>query len=124
MNKFEQTSQHTTYTLNTDEIYAELEKRAEEKAIKRFAFIRSEKYEKILLARLRSELKLAHNDKVSFNQLTDEALNTDKYKKWLVDYSEKAKEYELAKDKYNNFVAFKDMKITEESSARYLIAKK
>ena len=99
-------AEHTTYTLNTDEIYSELEKRAEDKAIKRFAFIRSEKYEKILLARLRSELKLAHNDKVSFNQLTDEALNTDKYKKWLVDYSEKAKEYELAKDKYNNFVAF------------------
>lgn len=117
-------AEHTTYTLNTDEIYAELEKRAEDKATKRFAFIRSEKYEKILLARLRSELKLAHNDKVSFNQLTDEALNTDKYKKWLVDYSEKAKAYELAKDKYNNFVAFKDMKITEESSARYLIAKK
>jgi hypothetical protein len=51
-------------------------------------------------------------------------MNTDKYKKWLADYSNKAKEYELAKDKYNNFVAFKDMKITEESSARYLINKK
>jgi hypothetical protein len=114
----------TTYTLNTNEIYAELEKRAEEKAEKRFVFIRSEKYEKILLAKLRTELKLAHNDKVSFNQLTDEAMNTDKYKKWLADYSNKAKEYELAKDKYNNFVAFKDMKITEESSARYLINKK
>tara|TARA_Y100001972_G_scaffold100146_1_gene124427 strand:- start:711 stop:1067 length:357 start_codon:yes stop_codon:yes gene_type:complete len=114
----------TTYTLNTNEIYNELEKRAEEKAEKRFVFIRSEKYEKILLAKLRTELKLAHNDKVSFNQLTDEAMNTDKYKKWLADYSNKAKEYELAKDKYNNFVAFKDMKITEESSARYLINKK
>ena len=42
-------AEHTTYTLNTDEIYSELEKRAEDKAIKRFAFIRSEKYEKILL---------------------------------------------------------------------------
>ena len=31
---------------------------------------------------------------------------------------------ELGKDKYNNRVAFKDMKITEESSARYLINKK
>ena len=56
----------TTYTLNTNEIYNELEKRAEEKAEKRFVFIRSEKYEKILLAKLRTELKLAHNDKVSF----------------------------------------------------------
>ena len=113
-------AEHTTYTLESDKLYNELEEKAE----KIFVFIRSEKYEKILLAKLRTELKLAHNDKVSFNQLTDEAMNTDKYKKWLVDYSEKAKAYELAKDKYNNFVAFKDMKITEESSARYLINKK
>ena len=39
-------AEHTTYTLNTNEIYAELEKRAEQKAEKRFVFIRSEKYEK------------------------------------------------------------------------------
>ena len=117
-------AEHTTYTLNTDEIYSELEKRAEDKAIKRFAFIRSEKYEKILLAKLRAKKKLEHGEKVAFTQLTDEAYLDPEYAKWLDDYSKKSSNYELAKDKYNNRVAFKDMKITEESSARYLINKK
>ena len=31
---------------------------------------------------------------------------------------------DLCRDKYNNFIALKDMRITEESSARYLINKK
>ena len=78
----------------------------------------------IALPALGAKKKLEHGEKVAFTQLTDEAYLDPEYAKWLDDYSKKSSNYELAKDKYNNRVAFKDMKITEESSARYLINKK
>ena len=117
-------AEHTTYTLESDKLYNELEEKAEMKAKAKFYCVRVEKYEKILLAKLRAKKKLEHGEKVPFTQLTDEAYLDPEYAKWLDDYSKKSSNYELAKDKYNNRVAFKDMKITEESSARYLINKK
>ena len=117
-------AEHTTYTLESDKLYNELEEKAEMKAKAKFYCVRVEKYEKILLAKLRAKKKLEHGEKVSFTQLTDEAYLDPEYAKSLDDYSKKFSNYELAKDKYNNRVAFKDMKITEESSARYLINKK
>ena len=47
-----------------------------------------------------------------------------KYADWLREYSEAEQEYNRDRDRYNNLVALKDMRITEESSARYLINKK
>ena len=111
-----------TYTLNSEELFSDLEQSAEEKAEAVFKFVRMDKYEKILLAELKEEIKLKH-DKISQVELTDLAYKHDKYKKWLDNYSKRAKEKTLKSDLYNNRVALKDMRITEESSARYLIKK-
>ena len=111
-----------TYTLNSEELFTDLENSAEEKAEAVFKFVRSDKYEKILIAELKAEIKKMH-DKISQVELTDLAYRHPKYKKWLDDYSKKAKNKVLTSDKYNNRVALKDMRITEESSARYLIKK-
>ena len=70
----------------------------------------------------KAEIKQKH-DKISQVELTDLAYKHDKYKKWLDNYSKRAKEKTLKSDLYNNRVALKDMRITEESSARYLIKK-
>ena len=82
-----------------------------------------EKSEKIILAKLKNELRLNH-DKISQTELTDEAYRQTKYKEWLIAYTQAEKDFTLAKDYYNNLIALKDMRITEESSARYLINKK
>ena len=39
-----------TYTLNSEELFTDLENSAEEKAEAVFKFVRSDKYEKILIA--------------------------------------------------------------------------
>ena len=72
---------------------------------------------------LKSEIKFNH-DKISNVDLTDEAYRHKTYRDWLNKYCEAEKDYNLCRDKYNNFIALKDMRITEESSARYLINKK
>ena len=41
-----------TYTLNSEELFTDLEQSAEEKAEAVFKFVRSDKYEKILIAEL------------------------------------------------------------------------
>ena len=52
------------------------------------------------------------------------AYKEPKYKEWLIAYTQAEREFSLAKDYYNNLISLKDMRITEESSARYLINKK
>ena len=112
-----------TFVLDSDQTFLNLEKLANEKAEKLFRFRKLEKYEKICLAKLKSEIRLNH-EKISNADLTDEAYRHKTYRDWLDKYAEAEKDFNLAKDKYNNFVALKDMRITEESSARYLINKK
>ena len=53
-------AEHTTYTLESDKLYNELEEKAEMKAKAKFYCVRVEKYEKILLAKLRAKKKLEH----------------------------------------------------------------
>ena len=69
-----------TYTLNSEELFSDLETAAEEKAEAVFKFVRMDKYEKILLAELKAEIKQKH-DKISQVELTDLAYKHDKYKK-------------------------------------------
>lgn len=112
-----------TFVLDSDQTFLNLEKLANEKAEKLFRFRKLEKYEKICLAKLKSEIRLNH-EKISNADLTDEAYKHKTYRDWLDKYAEAEKDYNLCRDKYNNFIALKDMRITEESSARYLINKK
>jgi len=112
-----------TFVLDSDQTFLNLEKLANEKAEKLFRFRKLEKYEKICLAKLKSEIRLNH-EKISNADLTDEAYRHKTYRDWLDKYAEAEKDYNLCRDKYNNFIALKDMRITEESSARYLINKK
>jgi len=112
-----------TYALDTEELFTKLETAAEEKAEAIFRCVRAEKYEKILLADLKAEIRKGY-EKISQVELTDLAYRNPKYKKWLDDYSKKLKDKTQKVDAYNNVSALKDMRITEESSARYLINRK
>ena len=75
------------------------------------------------MAKLKGDLRL-NKDKVSQIELTDMAYKEPKYKEWLIAFTQAEREFSLAKDYYNNLISLKDMRITEESSARYLINKK
>ena len=116
-------SESSTYVLDSDKTFLNLEKLANDKAEKLFRFRKLEKYEKVCIAKLKGTIRLQH-DKISNVDLTDEAYKHKTYRDWLDKYTEAEKDFNLAKDKYNNFIALKDMRITEESSARYLINKK
>ena len=112
-----------TFVLDSDQTFLNLEKLANDKAEKLYVYRKLEKYEKICIAKLKGEIRLNH-EKISNADLTDEAYKHKTYRDWLDKYTEAEKDFNLAKDKYNNFIALKDMRITEESSARYLINKK
>ena len=116
-------AQPKTFVLDSDKTFLNLEKLANDKAEKLFRFRKLEKYEKVCIAKLKGTIRLQH-DKISNVDLTDEAYKHKTYRDWLDKYTEAEKDFNLAKDKYNNFIALKDMRITEESSARYLINKK
>ena len=116
-------SESSTYVLDSEKTFLNLEKLANEKAEKLYIFRKLEKYEKVCIAKLKGTIRLQH-DKISNVDLTDEAYKHKTYRDWLDKYTEAEKDFNLAKDKYNNFIALKDMRITEESSARYLINKK
>lgn len=113
-----------TFTLDTNKMFSELETASEKKCQSLFKFRKLDKTEKVLLSKIKGALKLKHNDKVSQTELTDEAYRQTKYKEWLIAFTQAEKDFTLAKDYYNNLIALKDMRITEESSARYLINKK
>ena len=116
-------SEPKTFVLDSNQTFLNLEKLANDIAEKRFRFRKLEKYEKVCIAKLKGTIRLQH-DKISNVDLTDEAYKHKTYRDWLDKYTEAEKDFNLAKDKYNNFIALKDMRITEESSARYLINKK
>ncbi len=116
-------SNHKTFVLNTEDTFEKLQAASEKKALTLFKYRKLEKSEKIILAKLKGDLRL-NKDKVSQTELTDMAYKEPKYKEWLIAFTEAEKEYTIAKDYYNNLISLKDMRITEESSARYLINKK
>ena len=112
-----------TFVLDSNQTFLNLEKLANDKAEKLFRFRKLEKYEKVCIAKLKGTIRLQH-EKIRNVDLTDEAYKHKTYRDWLDKYTEAEKDFNLAKDKYNNFIALKDMRIPEESSARYLINKK
>jgi len=114
---------HKTFVLNTEETFNKLQDASEKKAETLFRYRKLEKSEKIVLAKLKNELRLNH-DKISQIELTDNAYREPRYKEWLIAFTQAEKDFTLSKDYYNNLIALKDMRITEESSARYLINKK
>ena len=116
-------NEHKTFVLNTEDTFNKLQEASEKKAETLVRYRKLEKSEKIILAKLKNELRLNH-DKISQTELTDEAYRQTKYKEWLIAYTQAEKDFTLSKDYYNNLIALKDMRITEESSARYLINKK
>ena len=117
-------NQYTTYVLEPENIEHELDTRAEKKAQARYDYIIAEKNEKIVLAQIKQKIKAGEPGKISQAEATDRAYLHEDYNKWLVDFAAKQKEKDLATDKYNNKVAYTNMKVTEESSARHLINKK
>ena len=116
-------NQSTTFILDPEKTYNELEKASKEKAEKIYKARLSEKKEKPLLAMLKAKVRL-NREKISNLDCLDEAYKSDEYAKWIQEDAEAVKEKSLAVDRYNNLNSFKDMRITEESSARYLINKK
>ena len=117
-------NQYTTYVLEHENIEHELDVRAEKKAQARYEYIIAEKKEKVILAQIKQKIKAGEPGKISQAEATDRAYLHEDYNKWLVDFAAKQKEKDLATDKYNNKVAYTNMKVTEESSARHLINKK
>jgi len=116
-------NEHTTFVLNTEETFNKLQEASEKKAELLFRYRKLEKSEKIILAKLKNELRINH-DKITQVELTDSAYREPKYKEWLIAFTQAEKDFTIAKDNYNNLISLKDMRITEESSARYLINKK
>ena len=114
----------TTYVLEPENIEQELDTRAESKAQARYNYIIAEKKEKVILAQIKQKIKAGEPGKISQAEATDRAYLHEDYDKWLVDFAAKQKAKDLATDKYNNKVAYTNMKVTEESSARHLINKK
>ena len=115
--------EHQTFVLNTEDTFNKLELAAEEKAKSLYKHKKLEKSEKPLLAKLKAEIKVNY-EKISQTELTDEAYRHPKYREWIEADCKASMEFSMLKDRYNNLVSLKDMRITEESSARYLINKK
>ena len=109
-----------TYVLDSNNTFETLEKASEDKANKLYIFRKLEKREKPLLATLKAQIRL-NREKISNVELTDEAYKDKKYNDWLEEYTLAEMQFVLAKDHYNNLIALKDMRITEETSARKLL---
>ena len=92
---------HKTFVLNTEDTFNKLQEASEKKAETLFRYRKLEKSEKIILAKLKNELRLNH-DKISQTELTDEAYRQTKYKEWLIAYTQAEKDFTLSKDYYNN----------------------
>ena len=109
-----------TYVLDSNNTFETLEKASEDKANKLYIFRKLEKREKPLLATLKAQIRL-NREKISNVELTDEAYKDKKYNDWVEEYTLAEMKFVLAKDHYNNLIALKDMRITEETSARKLL---
>jgi len=91
-----------TFVLNTEDTFNKLQEASEKKAETLFRYRKLEKSEKIILAKLKGEIRLNH-EKISQIELTDNAYKEPKYKEWLIAFTQAEKDFSIAKDYYNNF---------------------
>ena len=110
--------EHTTYILDPDKTFQELETASEDKANKIQDYRRLEFHLPILKARLKQQY-IREGNKAS--DASDKALLHDDYKNHIKGLVLAEALYHRSKDAYDNKKALKDMRITQESSARHLI---
>ena len=110
--------QNTTYVLDTERTYAELESASENKVSKAKLYRKLKYLEPIVINRL---LKRFRDQGLSHADAKTNALASDEYEKHVQGLFIAEIEYEQAKDKYEHMKILKDLRITEESSARKII---
>ena len=110
--------EHTTYILDPDKTYQELETASEEKAEALRDYRRLEYHLPILKARLKQKF-IRDGDKST--DATDKALISNDYQTHVDALVLAESIYNRKKDSYDNKRALKDMRITQESSARQMI---
>tara|TARA_R110000796_G_scaffold249341_1_gene377017 strand:+ start:3379 stop:3732 length:354 start_codon:yes stop_codon:yes gene_type:complete len=110
--------QNTTYVLDTERTYAELESASENKVIKAKLYKKLKYLEPIVVNRL---LKRFRDQGLSHADAKTNALASPEYEKHVQGLFIAEIEYEQAKDKYEHMKILKDLRITEESSARKII---
>jgi Zn-finger domain-containing protein len=111
----------TTYVLDTEKTFHELETSSENKVNKSKLFKQLKYMEPILINRI---LKRFRDQGLSHADAKTNALASEEYERHLKGLLVAEIEYEQARDKYEHMKILKDMRITEESSARNLINKK
>ena len=110
--------QNHTYILDTDKTYAELETASENKVLKNKMFKKFKYFETIVLNRL---IKRFRDQGMSHADAKTNAVASEEYEKHIKGLFVAEVEYETARDKYEHMKILKDMRITEESSARKII---
>ena len=110
--------EHTTYILDPDKTYQELETASEQKAEALRDFRRLEYHLPILKAKLKQSF-IRSGDKST--DATDKAIMSNEYKTHVDALVLAESLYARKKDSYDNKRALKDMRITQESSARQMI---
>ena len=110
--------EHTTYILDPDKTYQELETASEQKAEALREFRRLEYHLPILKAKLKQSF-IRSGDKST--DATDKAIMSNEYKTHVDALVLAESLYARKKDSYDNKKALKDMRITQESSARQMI---
>lgn len=111
----------TTYVLDTEKTFHELESASEIKVLKSNLFRQLKYIEPILLNRI---IKKFRDQDLSHADAKTNALASEEYERHIKGLLVAEIEYEQARDKYEHMKILKDMRITEESSARNLISKK
>ena len=111
--------QHTTYILDPDKTFNELENGADAKAKAQKDFRTLEYHLPILKSKLK--LEYIHKEKLKSTEANDKALTDKRYIDHVKALVLAESIYTRSKDAFDNKKALKDMRITQESSARYLI---
>jgi len=110
--------EHTTYILDPDRTFQELETASEEKANALRDFRRLEYHLPILKAKMKQSF-IRSGDKST--DASDKAILSAEYMKHIDALVLAESIYSRKKDSYDNKRALKDMRITQESSARHMI---
>ena len=110
--------EHTTYILDPDRTFQELETASEEKANALRDFRRLEYHLPILKAKMKQSF-IRSGDKST--DASDKAILSAEYIKHIDALVLAESIYSRKKDSYDNKRALKDMRITQESSARQMI---
>ena len=110
--------QNTTYVLDTERTYAELESASDVKVNKSKLYKKLKYMEPILVNRL---LKRFRDQGLSHADAKTNSLASQEYETHIKGLLVAEIEYETARDKYEHMKILKDMRITEESSARKII---